>query len=217
MVTASRTRVAELIDAIRDASKLLSLGEISIDLCGEAVLSDAELEELQANCDNVRIERTAEGVLRVGGAVGDMSDHIEDRLRDQIKAWIATHGEGRTFGSGAGAYLPSGASLTPDLSWRPDSQIAPSGDYEAWSAPRYGAAPFVVEVQSRNQSAPYLRRKMQEWIDGGSQLGWLLLPLQRQVEIYRPDREPEILVDPVTLSGEGVMPGLVVSMSDVWI
>ena len=67
MVTGDRTRVAELIDAIGSASTLLRFGEISIELCDEAALSNAELEELQANCDNVRIERTAEGVLRVGG------------------------------------------------------------------------------------------------------------------------------------------------------
>ena len=217
MVTATPSSVTELIDALERAAPLLEFGEISIDLCGEIALSDSELEELQANCDNVRIERSAEGVLRVGGSAGHLSDHLEDRLRDSIKAWIVAQGEGRTFGSGAGAYLPSGASLTPDLSWYPDSQVPPAGDYEAWAAPRYGAPPFVVEIQSRRQSVPFLRGKMNEWIDGGVRLGWLILPKSRIVEVYRPGAEPEVLTDPETLLGEDVMPGLVVPMSDVWI
>ena len=97
------------------------------------------------------------------------------------------------------------------------SSLPPADDAAAWQMPQYGAAPFVVEVQSRNQSVPQLRRKMEEWIEGGSQLGWLILPLQKQVEIYRSYREPEVLIDPTTLSGEDVMPGLVIAMSDVWI
>ena len=217
MVTAFSTMVTELIEAIEQATPLLSFGEITIDLCGETLLSDAELEELQANCDNVRIERSAEGMLRVGGSAGNLSDHLEDRLRDRIKEWIASEGEGRTFGSGAGAYLPSGASLTPDLSWRPDSQIPPEGDFDAWQEAQYGAPPFVVEIQSRRQSVPKLRRKMSEWIEGGAQLGWLILPSVRVVEIYRPNREPEVLTDPETLSGEDVMRGLTIPMSNVWI
>ena len=48
---------------------------------------------------------------------------------------------------------------------------------------------------------------MEEWIEGGTQLGWLILPLQKQVEIYRPYREPEVLIDPTTLSGEDVSLG----------
>ena len=217
MVTALKSRVMDLVEAIEQSSPLLKFGAIELDLCDDQRLSDAEFEYLQDNCDNVRIERSAEGVLRVGGPSGWLSDHVEDRLRDAIKAWIETEGHGKTFGSGAGAYLPNTSAHTPDLSWRPDEQLPPAGDAAAWQMPQYGAAPFVVEVQSRSQSAPYLRRKMQEWIEGGTLLGWLILPLQRRVEIYRPDREPEILVDPATLSGEDVMPGLVIPMSDVWI
>lgn len=217
MVTTEVSRVMALVEAIDQASPLLEFGELALELCEGQQLSNEELEELQANCDNVRIERSAEGVLRVGGQSGWLSDQLEDRLRDAIKAWIATDGHGMSFGSAAGSYLPNTSALTPDLSWRPAEQLPPAGDMAAWQLPQYGAAPFVVEVQSRNQSAPYLRRKMTEWIEAGVQLGWLIIPLHKQVEIYRPDRAPEVLLDPETLSGEDVMPGLVIAMSDVWI
>ena len=216
MVTQDSTRTRQLIEAIRSASPLLKFGEFELELCGTERLSDTEFEELQDNCDDVRIERTAEGVLRVGGPAGDFSDRLEDRLRDIIKAWIAAQGAGMTFGSNAGAYLPSGSAYTPDLSWRPPEQIPPPGDTDAWMAPRYGVAPFIVEIQSNRQSVPFLRRKMSESIVAGAQLGWLILPRSRTIEIYRPGQAVEVLADPATLSGEDVMPGLVVDMSDVW-
>ena len=48
---------------------------------------------------------------------------------------------------------------------------------------------------------------MEEYIAAGARLGWLIDPRNRQVAIYRPGQEPEILDDPETLSGEEVMPG----------
>ena len=217
MVTLQKSRVMELVAAIESAAPLLEFGEFDLELCEGEQLSNAEFEELQDHCDNLRIERSAEGVLHVGGAAGWVSDQIEDRLRDAIKEWIRAGGGGRSFGSGAGAYLPSGGALIPDLSWFPDEEIPQPGDFESWQAARYGAAPFVVEIQSRGQSARTLRRKMETWIDGDVRLGWLIFPRNRQVEIYRPGEEPETLFDPQTLSGEDVMPGLVITMSDVWI
>lgn len=216
MVTQESKKATQLIDAIRSAAPLLEFGEFELELCGATKLSDLEFEELLDNCDDVRIERTAEGTLRVGGPSGDFSDRLEDRLRDAIKAWIATQGEGMTFGSNAGAYLPSGSAYTPDLSWRPPEQIPPPGDTDAWMSPRYGVAPFIVEIQSNRQSVPFLRRKMSESITAGARLGWLILPRSRTIEIYRPGQEVEVLVDPGTLSGEDVMPGLTVDMSLVW-
>jgi Uma2 family endonuclease len=56
---------------------------------------------------------------------------------------------------------------------------------------------------------------MKVYIKNGAQLGWLLDRTNRQVEISRPDRDVEIIYSPATWSGEDVLPGFVLDLSDI--
>lgn len=60
-----------------------------------------------------------------------------------------------------------------------------------------------------------LQQKMKEYISCGVRLGWLINPTDKQVEIYRQKEEREILARPQTVSGEDVLPGLTVDLSDI--
>ncbi|PSB24192.1 hypothetical protein C7B70_25595 [Chlorogloea sp. CCALA 695] len=51
----------------------------------------------------------------------------------------------------------------------------------------------------------------------GLQLGWLINPQDKQVEIYRPNRAIEVLQQPETLSGEDVLPGFLLRLQKIWI
>lgn len=53
---------------------------------------------------------------------------------------------------------------------------------------------------------------MQECLDNGLQLGWLIVPKTQEVEIYRRDRVIECLQSPSTLSGEDILPKLLVNL-----
>jgi len=57
---------------------------------------------------------------------------------------------------------------------------------------------------------------MREWIDNGAGLAWLVDPERRVVEIYRPGRETETLVNPESISGEGPVEGFVLDLGLVW-
>jgi len=57
---------------------------------------------------------------------------------------------------------------------------------------------------------------MQEYIDNGTLLGLLIDRKNRNVYIYRPNQEPEILENPETVSGEPVLPGFVLRMAKIW-
>jgi Uma2 family endonuclease len=61
-----------------------------------------------------------------------------------------------------------------------------------------------------------LRAKMIEYINNGVRLGWLIDRKNRKVEIYRQNREVEVLENPATLSGEDVLPGFVLNLVEVW-
>lgn len=60
---------------------------------------------------------------------------------------------------------------------------------------------FVVELRSDTDNLTKLRDKMQEYLDNGAQLGWLIDPQNKRVKIYRLGGEVEVLENPSTLSG----------------
>ncbi|NES80348.1 MAG: hypothetical protein F6K10_02155 [Moorea sp. SIO2B7] len=49
---------------------------------------------------------------------------------------------------------------------------------------------------------------MQEYLDSGLRLGWLINPQQKQIEIYHPNKAVEIVNMPIVLSGENILPEL---------
>ena len=51
---------------------------------------------------------------------------------------------------------------------------------------------------------------MQEYLDSGLRLGWLIN--QKQVQIYHPNKAVEIVNMPVNLSGEDVLPELTITL-----
>ena len=61
-----------------------------------------------------------------------------------------------------------------------------------------------------------LNRKMQEYIDNGVRLGWLIDSKTKSVEIYRPGQDVKVLQSPSTLSGEDVLPGFELNLNKVW-
>lgn len=69
---------------------------------------------------------------------------------------------------------------------------------------------------SPSDSLRETQAKMQEYIDNGVKLGWLINPKMRQVEIYRIGKPIEILVSPQELSGEDVLPGFILNLQIIW-
>jgi Uma2 family endonuclease len=61
-----------------------------------------------------------------------------------------------------------------------------------------------------------LQEKMQEYIENGARLGWLIDPSARQIHVYRPGQPVEVLNNPVTLSGDPTLPGFVLRVHELW-
>ncbi|WP_081942948.1 Uma2 family endonuclease [Myxosarcina sp. GI1] len=61
-----------------------------------------------------------------------------------------------------------------------------------------------------------LRNKMNEYINCGVKLGWLICPDEKQVEIYRQGQQKEVLDNSSSLFGEDVLPGLTVDLIDIF-
>jgi Uma2 family endonuclease len=57
---------------------------------------------------------------------------------------------------------------------------------------------------------------MKEYMENGASLGWLINRKQKQIEIYRLNKEVEIKDSPQTVSGEDVLPGFVLDLEEIW-
>jgi len=118
------------------------------------------------------------------------------------------------FDSSGGFVLPNGAIRSPDASWI---------EWPRWNgltaAQRRGFPPicpdFVVELRSESDKKAELRIKMQEYLEQGARLGWLIDPLTTTVEIYRPGRAVEVLERPTEVSSEDVLPGFVLDLREI--
>lgn len=178
-------------------------------------LTDEQFFKLcQANRD-LRFERSADGELIIMAPVTGRSGYRNLKLSQQLANWADTKDLGVGFDSSTGFKLPNGADRSPDASWV---------QLERWNALTEEqkdsfiplAPDFAVELRSKTDALKTLQSKMQEYIDNGTRLGWLIDPKNRRVEIYRSGQDVEIFESPITLSGEDVLPGFVLSLAPLW-
>jgi len=162
-----------------------------------------------------RIERTSDGDLIVMPPASSDSGHRNFSLTTQLGVWSRSNGTGLGFDSSAGFRLPNGATRSPDAAWiRRDRWDALSEDEKRAFAPV--TPDFVAELRSKTDSLDVLRAKMREYIDNGARLGWLIDPMARRVEDYRPGEEPVLLDQPATIAGDPVLPGFVLDLAEIF-
>jgi Uma2 family endonuclease len=167
-----------------------------------------------ANRD-LRIERTASGKVIVMSPAFSDTGNRNIKIAQQLANWAEPDGTGEPFDSSAGFTLPNGATRSPDASWiKLECWNALSEEQKASFAPI--CPDFVIELRSSSDTLSSLQNKMQEYIDNGASLGLLIDRKNRKVHIYRRDREPEILDNPDTVSGDPVLPGFVLRMANIW-
>lgn len=191
---------------------------LSLQLPNEIVLTvtPKQFATLAAANRNLRLERTTAGHLIVNPPTGSESGKRNAKITTQLGVWSEANEQlGEYFDSSTGFELPNGANRSPDASWIRKEQ------WEALTPEqRKGFAPlcpdFVVELRSETDSLKQLQDKMQEYMDNGARLGWLIDPQNKRVEIHRVGQDIEVLEQPSSLSGETVLPGFTLTLKRIW-
>ncbi|MBG1267166.1 Uma2 family endonuclease [Nostoc sp. WHI] len=176
-------------------------------------LTDEQFFQLCQNNRDLRLERTAEGELIIMPPTGWESGNRNSKLTQRLGNWADADGTGLTFDSSTGFKLPNGANRSPDASWVSQERLEALNPDPARFLPM--APDFAVELRSASDSLKSVQEKMQEYIDNGVRLGWLIDPQNQQVEIYRPGQDVEVLQSPTSLSGENVLPGFVLDLTQI--
>lgn len=178
-------------------------------------LTDEQFELFCQRNEDVRVERTSHGDLIIMPPTGGTTGNRSAALITMLTSWAWQDGSGETFDSSTGFNLPNGATRSPDAAWVSRTRLLTVSPAE-----RGRFLPlcpeFVAELRSPSDDLLKLQDKMQEYIENGAQLAWLIDPTTRRVYVYRPDDVTDVLIEAASVSGEPVLPGFVLDLARLW-
>ncbi len=178
-------------------------------------LTDEEFAQLVAVNKELRLELTVEGELIIMSPTGGETGNRNFEIYIDLGIWNRQKNLGKAFDSSTGFKLPNGATRSPDASWvRMERWDALTPQQRKKFLPL--CPDFVVELVSETDDVEDTQAKMREYLANGLQLGWLINPQAKQVEIYCPHQSVEILQSPISLSGEDVLPGFILNLQPIF-
>ena len=162
-----------------------------------------------------RISRAATGEIIIMPPTGSETGNRNLKLSQQLANWTDKNKTGIAFDSSTGFTLPNGAIKSADAAWmKLEKWEAIAPEKQEKFAPV--CPDFVVELRSASDNLQPLKDKLQEYIENGASLGWLIDRKNRQVYVYRPNLDVECLDNPARVSGQSVLPGFVLDLGTIW-
>ena len=181
---------------------------------GEKTTYEQFYELCQANPD-LRLELSANGEVIIMPPAFSDTGNRNFKIAVQLGIWSDQDGTGEAFDSSTGFTLPNGAIRSPDASWiKSDRWNALTDEQKTSFAPI--CPDFVVELRSSSDTLKSLQNKMQEYVENGALLGFLIDRKNQTVHLYRAARSPEVLQHPELVSGDPELPGFVLQMAKIW-
>jgi Uma2 family endonuclease len=172
-------------------------------------------EQFYALCQanpSLPLERSPVGALIIMAPVGGASGNREADLISDLTIWNRQTGLGYVFSSSTLFSLPGGGDRSPDAAWVDRNRWEALSQEEQESFPPI-CPNFVIELRSKTDRLKPLQDKMQEYLDSGLRLGFLINRQDQQAEIYRAGQPKEVVLLPATLSGEDVLPGFMLALA----
>lgn len=190
------------------------MSNLTIDL-SSVDLSDEQFFRLCVNNRDYRFERNSKGDLLIMSPTGGETSNKNADICYQLQAWNRRRKKGKVFDSSGGFKLPLGSTRSPDASWIP---------LEKWnnlsSQEKQKFLPLspdcMIELLSPTDNLIDTQKKMLEYLENGTKLGWLINREARQVEVYRINQEVEILDNPSSVSGENILEDFNLEMELIW-
>jgi Uma2 family endonuclease len=191
------------------------MNTLIIQLPSSAPFNDDQFYDLCRANPELRIERNANGEIIFMSPTGGETGNRNSEINADFVIWNRQVKLGKVFDSSTCFKLPNGADRSPDVAWiKQDRWNALTPEQREKFPPI--APDFVLELMSPSDTLETTQAKMQEYVDNGVQLGWLINRSDRQVEVYRPKQAVEVLQAPEQLSNEAVLPGLVLELGWFW-
>ncbi len=189
--------------------------EFPLRLRTERPMSDEEFMRFSGVNELLRMEQESNGEILVMSPTGSEGSGWTLEIALELGLWSRQDGRGKVFDSNGGFRLTDGSVRAADAAWVSWPRWnALSRDEQRRFSPL--CPEFVIELRSPTDRLPEAQSKMGMWIANGAELGWLIDPERKIVEIYRPGREPEIVEGTSAVQGEGPVAGFVLELARLW-
>lgn len=136
---------------------------------------------------------------------GEIVEVSPKPLHGRIQTILAAALEAYTQKNRVGLVYTEVLHVLGDDKYIPDVCINQASDADYLTTPPL----MAVEIRSDSQSRKAQRQKAQEYIAHGVRMAVLILPGE-SIEIYQPDRDPQILGMDAVLDGGDVLPGFTI-------
>ena len=178
-------------------------------------MTDEEFAEFCSKYPDYFIEMTAEGEILIMPPTFSLTGARNTKILTQLGNWTNEDGRGIATESSTGFLLPNRARRSPDAAWTRRERIL-ALDMRSLEGYFHLCPDFVIELRSKSDRLPVLRRIMREWIDNGAQLAWLIDPERKAIEVYRPGNEIEMHIDIDSIAAPAPVDGFALDLRPVW-
>jgi Uma2 family endonuclease len=178
-------------------------------------MSDYELMRFSEENKPHRFERNKHGEITLVSPVGGISSIHEALVFAALFEWNKRFGHGVAFAPNAGFNLRDGSCLAPDAAWISAQRWNTLTPHQQAGFPPL-CPDFLIEVRSLSDPRRPLETKMEQWLENGSRLAWLIDPTVSAVTIYRPDAAPETIERPHVVMAEQPVARFELVCDDLW-
>jgi Uma2 family endonuclease len=192
------------------------MNSITLEIPSYFIVSQEQFELLAIANRDLRLERSPNGELIIMPPTGGTTGKRNAKLITYFVNWNDQMQLGEVFDSSTAFRLPNGSNRSPDVAWVSRDRWQSLTSEQQDSFPPL-CPDFVVELRSKSDSLKSLQNKMQEYLENGLLLGWLIDIQNQTVEVYRPQEPHEVLQKPSLLKGELVLPYFSINLDFLWL
>ncbi len=165
---------------------------------------------------NLKFERDSKGQIIIMSPTAILSGDRNSEVIMQLRLWNKKYKLGKAVDSDTGFYLKNKAMLNPDAAWISNEQFNKLSEKEIKKSFAYVCPDFIVELKSYSDTIESLKSKMNEWMENGCRLGWLIDTDSETVYIYELNKPERIHQGfDLPLSGEPVLSGFELILSEL--
>ena len=188
---------------------------ITLNLQPTIELTDEQFALICSTNRDLRLERTATGELVIMPPTGGETGKRNSSINAQLWLWNQQNQLGEVFDSSTGFKLPNGSTRSPDAAWiKKERWESLTSEQQKKFIPL--CPDFLIELRSKSDSLSELQQKMQEYLDNGLVIGWLIDPQNKKVEVYKSNCPVEVISHPVSLSYENALSGFTLNLKDIF-
>lgn len=187
----------------------------TLDLNPVLTLTDDQYYELCRKNPELKLERNRAGQLIIIPPTGGETGRKNADIISQLVVWNKKKKLGVVFDSSTEFKLPLGGDRSPDAAWIKSERWQTLSDEAKKKFPPL-CPDFIIELRSESDNLKEIRAKMQEYLENGMALGWLIDPQNQQVEIYKQNQNVETLKSPQTLSAGEILPEFILDFAEIW-